>query len=674
MGPVTLQVKRNKTRFIIWSGAFCLMLLTFYLIWPSGIAQAHAGYERSDPAANATLPSGQSPAQVQIWFTEQIELRFSEVSVVDKNGTRVDKSDYHQINNEAKSLVVSLKPNLPDGPYTVIFKNVSAEDGHIVKGSFAFLVGAGELPTGMSNGSPLDLAHQQNSSGNENSNFWSVSLRWLNYLSGAALVGALIYLLLVWRTAIRAARATKRMGPQLQTAYKLGAYRAQQVAIAGLIGLYLGWLGWSIYQAAEFSSQSALQLFGIGAATGGGPQAFGEFLFNSRYGLIWLVRLVLLIVAAILLGIGWKKNGSYSSNSSKIAESSAEKAEGQEEEQQAPAYVAPGLENKAALRALPMEASPTLWWAVAALGAGVLLTTSLNSHAASIVDWSWLAVTGDWLHLLSTAIWIGGLIAMAVGLAVAIPALVPGSGDRTRLLAALIPAFSQVAILSVMVLLVTGTFNAALQLSDISDLFSSAYGISLTVKIALLVPLLLLAAYNLLVVSPRMRIFARSKKAGPKEGAGSIAAGKLGLSFRRSVMAEVALTCLVLVAAAFLTSSAPPKSQASSTVLYFESTQGGLNIQLAISPGTIGQNTFEAQLTTSTGLPVSNARLVELKFAMREMDMGTPQLELKPEGSASGRYQAQGSVLSMAGTWDATLLVQRDGADDIKVPVSLKVK
>ncbi len=628
-------------------------LFVVYWVFSPALAVAHAGYERSLPAANARLPSGQAPGQVQIWFTERIEIGFSEITVLDRTGGRVDLADSRGLPGEFKGLEVRLKTGLPDGPYTVVFKNASSEDGHIVKGSFAFLVGAGELPSS-AGVSPLDVALQGNPTSADNANFWSITLRWLNYLAGAVLVGGLSFSLLVWPAAARRAKATKRMGQQLDKAYLAGLYRATMAMMYGLAGLLAGWLGWFIYQAGAFSGQTPWQLLGLGATASGSP-ALIDFLTGSRYGLVWLARLGLLIVLTIVWLAAWRSFNKM--------------------------FVKPAAESDpleaetASLIRLEGYSVPGLWWVTLAIGAGVLFTNSLNSHAASVTGWTWLAIAGDWLHLLSTAVWVGGLVALSLALSAGLPVLLPSSGDRTRLLAALIPAFSQLAIISVMVLLITGTLNAALQLGDASELFSSGYGIVLTIKLTLLVPLLLLAAYNLLVVTPRMRIFARTKKAGPQEGAGSLAAGKLGLSFRRSVLFEIVVVGLVILAAAVLTSFAPPRSAGRTGALYYVTEQSGLKVELAISPGVIGENSFEVRLVDlATGRTVQDAALVDLHVSMREMDMGNPRLELKPTSSNNGRYFGQGPIFSMSGTWDIALLVQRIGKDDVRVPVTFKLK
>jgi putative copper export protein/methionine-rich copper-binding protein CopC len=664
-----------------------LALLLGLAVYQAPAALAHANYERSLPAANATVPSGQSPAQVQVWFTEDLEIRFSELQVVNQDQQRVDTGNSHGDPTNPRSMIISLKPNLPDGAYTVIYKNASAEDGHIIKGNFSFLVGSGTLPVSTA-GSPLEQAEGGSTAGNENANPASITLRWLNYLAAAALLGTLVFTLLIWRPAVNRARATKRMGKELAQANERGLQNVLRVAWWGLGALAVGWFAWWIYQAATFSGQDLGQLFGLGGGSSG-PAALTDFLFNTRYGLIWFVRLFLIIGVLFALTFMLRGNGRKTwldflpgLRQGRQNLLPAEEANPNQAIPPAnPAATGEIIEEAAETGpqgplTVSLETRRYLWWAGLLYGAALMLTTSLNSHAAAVADWGfWAAVASDWLHLLSTATWVGGLLAMAFALLVALPALRPGSGDRTRLLASLIPAFSQVIIISVMVLLVTGTFNAALQLANVTDLFSTPYGLSLSLKIALLVPLLLLGAYNLLVVSPRMRAFAKSKKAGPQEGAGSIAAGTLGLKFRRTVWAEIGLTVLILLVTSFLTSSAPPKGLASNNVLYFQTVQGGLKIDLAIAPGTIGENTFEVRLTDAvTNQPVSDAALVDLRVAMQEMDMGLTNLELKPLNGLPGRYLAEGPTLAMVGTWHADLLIQRNGKDDVDYPITLNIK
>jgi copper transport protein len=168
---ISFTLTRLQKSFLL----FCMV--TFFLLLTPLNADAHAQYQRSTPAANERLERGRPPAFVQVWFTEQVEPSFSKLQIFDKNRQRVDQNDSQVAPGNPYSLIISLRPKLPDGAYTVVFQNVSQEDGHATKGNFSFVVGAGPLPTNTS-----ALLSQYD----ENINAWSVILRWLNYVAMAA--------------------------------------------------------------------------------------------------------------------------------------------------------------------------------------------------------------------------------------------------------------------------------------------------------------------------------------------------------------------------------------------------------------------------------------------------------------------------------------------------------
>lgn len=54
-----------------------------------------------------------------------------------------------------------------------------------------------------------------------------------------------------------------------------------------------------------------------------------------------------------------------------------------------------------------------LLWIALGLGAGLLLAHAMSSHASAAQDVP-LAVGNDWLHLLASSLWLGGLVAFAI--------------------------------------------------------------------------------------------------------------------------------------------------------------------------------------------------------------------------------------------------------------------
>jgi copper transport protein len=252
-------------------------------------------------------------------------------------------------------------------------------------------------------------------------------------------------------------------------------------------------------------------------------------------------------------------------------------------------------------------------------------------------------------------------------------ALVPGTGDRTRLFARLIPRFSRVAIISVVLLSITGVVQAVIQLGSFAALMTSNYGRVLDLKIFLFVLLLCLGAYNLRKVSPRMKAFAASTDAN--EGAGSLAAGTLQRAFRRAIRGEVGLMVLLLLVVGGLTSLSPPpppRHAATPTggAYIHQGQMEDLNYRLVINPGKIGENTIEVALTDTHGKPVQGADAVIVRFMMLDMAMGIQEEDLQPITHQPGHYTATSSDLSMGGHWRMTLIVRRAGFNDAQTSIS----
>ena len=97
-------------------------------------AHAHAFLDRAEPRVGSVVHS--SPAQLKLWFTQQLEPAFSTAQVLDRDGKRVDKSDPKVDPADATQLVVSL-PQLAPGTYRVTWRVLSV-DTHVTEGDFTF--------------------------------------------------------------------------------------------------------------------------------------------------------------------------------------------------------------------------------------------------------------------------------------------------------------------------------------------------------------------------------------------------------------------------------------------------------------------------------------------------------------------------------------------------------
>ncbi len=74
-------------------------------------------------------------------FGETPDVKLSSITVLDSKGTDVDMGPTAVVPGHPVELTVPLKPQLPNGVYTVRWRTISMVDGHLAAGSFAFGVG-----------------------------------------------------------------------------------------------------------------------------------------------------------------------------------------------------------------------------------------------------------------------------------------------------------------------------------------------------------------------------------------------------------------------------------------------------------------------------------------------------------------------------------------------------
>ncbi len=161
---------------------------------------------------------------------------------------------------------------------------------------------------------------------------------------------------------------------------------------------------------------------------------------------------------------------------------------------------------------------------------GVLLTSSLTSHGAALPGMAGAGIAVDWLHIVGATAWAGGLI----GLLLCLPAVWGERAVWPRLLA----RFSRFALVASAMVVLSGVVQAVFEVGSWSALVASSYGELVLVKVALLVGMLSLAAFN------------------TWQGALHVSSGQLRM-LRRSMWAELALGVVVLAVAAVLTGTPP---------------------------------------------------------------------------------------------------------------------
>jgi copper transport protein len=162
----------------------------------------------------------------------------------------------------------------------------------------------------------------------------------------------------------------------------------------------------------------------------------------------------------------------------------------------------------------------------------LLPAPSLAGHALDRGR-SWIEVVADLLHVGAASLWLGGLVALALALR--------ARGDR----AGTLRRFSNLALVSVLVLAATGVVRALSELDSVSQLWSTGYGRVLLVKTGLLTVLVAIGWVNRYRLVPRLSLH----------------------GLRRSVAAELVLFAGLVAAVALLTDLRPGRDRAASAAV-----------------------------------------------------------------------------------------------------------
>ncbi len=253
----------SRTRVI--GLVLCVALYSAVAVTP---ASAHALLVRSNPEANAVL--AQSPAQIELFFSEAVETELSSITVYDSNNLIVDAGDVRVDPADSKRMTVSLR-SLPDGVYTVTWKVVSAIDGHQTIGTYPFAVGNANA----------DAVKAIQQSSTARVPFSALLAKFLLLTALALLIGQRLFIELIWNPALAS-------NPEVDQPAVWRTLRR-----AGLIGILLS-VGIGILSQAG-------QTTGIELSFPWQPEV-GRILTETRLGLIWLARLALAMLSAWLAG------------------------------------------------------------------------------------------------------------------------------------------------------------------------------------------------------------------------------------------------------------------------------------------------------------------------------------------------------------------------------------
>jgi copper transport protein len=277
------------------------------------------------------------------------------------------------------------------------------------------------------------------------------------------------------------------------------------------------------------------------------------------------------------------------------------------------------------------------------LGACLAVTPSFSGHASTLGA---LGLTSDVVHVVSAAIWTGGLALMLLGLLIA--------GDNRWLLAmTCVPRFSNMAVLSVVALIAAGIISAYLQIRTWSGLWETEYGLLVLAKIALLLPLLALGAYNNRYAVPRCK----SGIASPLERRRflRVTAAELGI-----MTAIVAVTAVLINAEPARTELAMARAEGEHGETMDDATADGhgaftgsvqlgdMRATVTVNPAMPGENTITITFMPSAEEPNE----VSVSASLTSQEIGPLDFTAKPDPAQSHAYVVEDASLSIAGDWE----------------------
>ncbi len=578
-----------------------------------------------------------------MWFSEDLNPTFSTAQVITVKNQRVDLKNAHIAPGDPREMDVSLQ-SIPPGVYIVIWRTQSADDGHILTGSFIFKVANpdGSIPSfngALPGANDLGSSTSGLSGGQlDGPSVFSLIMTTLVDLGVIFWVGAQL-----WRTFVLQLTDTEGLEAQEQEQHaieKRANERFERIfSLPTLLVILLANVGILVGQALSITGGQWLPAFS--------PALLGPLAADGRFGTYWTMREIVVLLAIALT-----------------------------------------LYMLFARRRSPII-NEVISWAYLLLGLALLIAVTMSGHAAAVnSDIMLYAVLGDWLHLLAASLWIGGMIFLAV---VYLPVLRGRSLiEQARSLLAILPRYSPLAITGVIIMAVTGPFNATVHMDSFAQLLTTAYGRTLDIKVLLVAALLATSATHVGLLRPRLaREYAKysasldvapqqqeTSETGQTELAEQPTAGpvkhlerqvarrtqRLSTILRWEPLLGVAVlvcTGLLTVFAGTLQPPIPQGQQPGASpikpfVTTVKTTDNKYTIKLNVSPNRFGTNVFTVTVLDSKGAVDSNVG-VSIYTTMLDMDMGTDTVNLQPDGK--GNFSSEGD-LSMSGHYEVRIQIR----------------
>jgi methionine-rich copper-binding protein CopC/putative copper export protein len=651
----SIYKRRPFSRLVLLTLSVCAFLFFTWIDTTSGesMALAHSFVIGSDPVDGSTVSA--VPKVVRIFFNTAISPA-SIAYVFTPDERMVDASHSHVTGIDSRELDTPLVTpgQLPQGSYTVRWTALATSDGHTTQGVIGFNVGRssaglpGEVILGPSTSNTLP---ELNAIG-----ILAVAWEWLVLMALTLWVGILVVegLILV---------GDQRMATLLAETRK----RAQPLQWLCLSALLVGELITLILRSTQLTqtlNAGRLDLSGL-----------GHILFETHYGYLWLIRLVLLMIAVGFLW--WTSSNRGSKNRARQARlkgnSLSQLRQRVTEDLSSQKNEASARENTAIT-----STSVKIYTFIRLLLAGlILLTFALSREAVALAQAPLSTLVLEWLHLTSRCIWLGGLAYLGYALLPLMPVVEPD--HHSEILTLLLRRFHPLMLGSLGVFLVSGLYLVETSISSTQQLIAEPYGRTLLVEGILVATMMLLSAYALFILHPKLtrqtKLLHVVNAELPASRVRQTALDHMTRNLKRAFIIQSWLGTGVLLCAALMAFFAPPivfpainyaqssnstSSTANPATLNVQTqVVGNLSITLQVLPGQIhNANTIIMTMKDlRSGKLIADAE-VKLTINMILMNMGTTSSTIK---GSSPTYIAvfDQHAFSMPGAWYIKLSIQR---------------
>jgi copper transport protein len=564
-------------------------------------AGAHAVLENASPGPNTTVD--RSPRQITLTFSESVDARADDIRLFDRSLNAVDLGDTHHPAGDRTRLVATV-PRLGQGLYTVAWRTISA-DSHPVQGAFTFGVGV------TATGKDAVALTAQASAGEQGDTAVGVLLgvmRWGVFAGLAIVIGGAFFVIFLW--------------PSGRT-----SVQTRRLLLFGIELAFVATVGGLLLQGPYTSGGGLGDVFGSDALS---------TTLDTRFGRVWVARLVLLVVMALLLRL--------------------------------------------ALRKGPRSRGEVVGVAVVAV---LLAGTVAAAGHASAGRWVPVGFGVDLFHVLAMSVWVGGLLA-----------LVLARHDDVAY-SEVTERFSGVALASVVVIILTGVVQTVRQVQPLSALWDSTYGAVLIAKVAAFVVILGIASWSRRLVHGRLLSFSTVPRLDDvdetvhttevdtltdADGAVSTLVRDETTTTTRvhprrltnAVIGEILFAAVVLAFTAILVNTSPPHAAPGPQPVNGTIGTGATRFETYFGPAEAGKpNDLHVTAIGRNGLPRPVVDM-EAKIANPGKDVPDIAIPLRPYPGATGHYTASG-IQVPPGNWKLTVTAYVTDVDAVTATADVRV-